>query len=456
VAASVSVLLPQGRGQGLAELHRFRNDFYDCLTARQDALFELGDALLVADQVPSLPYLSLDPVHRRGHGSVYAALSHGRIDSDAVRDLLADALPRSTPPVFAVDCSTWPRCDAECSPERGLFYHPSRHSAGQPIVAGWSYQLICALEFTRDSWTTPLDARRLTPDDNVNLVATAQIKDLLPRLDVPDGVPAFVFDAGYDPTRLQVELADAGVQILVRIRSDRCFYTAAPPRAAGTGGRPRRHGAKMALPDPTTWPAPTAIHTRDDNQYGHIDVTAWSGLHPKQRTYRDPDGQLTIVTGTVIRVQVSTLPGRSRQPTTLWLWWAGPANTPPDLDLCWRAYTRRFDLEHTVRFCKQTLRWTLPRPRTPQQADRWTWLIIAAYTQLRRLRYHVADLQLPWEKPCAPHQLTPGRVRRRFRAAHAAVGTPASDPKPCGRSPGRPTGTPRGPTPRHPALKKTT
>jgi hypothetical protein len=38
--------------------------------------------------------------------------------------------------VYAVDVSVWPRCDAECSPERGLYYHPSRHSAGQPIVAG--------------------------------------------------------------------------------------------------------------------------------------------------------------------------------------------------------------------------------------------------------------------------------------------------------------------------------
>jgi hypothetical protein len=38
-------------------------------------------------------------------------------------------------PVYAVDVSVWPRCDAECSPLRGFYYHPSRHSAGQPIVA---------------------------------------------------------------------------------------------------------------------------------------------------------------------------------------------------------------------------------------------------------------------------------------------------------------------------------
>ena len=58
----------------------------------------------------------------------------------------------------------WPRCDAECSPERGFYYHPSRHSAGQPIVAGWAYQFIAELNFVRESWTAPVDVERVRPD----------------------------------------------------------------------------------------------------------------------------------------------------------------------------------------------------------------------------------------------------------------------------------------------------
>jgi hypothetical protein len=61
------------------------------------------------------------------------------------------------------------------------------------------------------------------------------------------------------------------------------------------------------------------------------------------------------VRGTVIRVQVERVPAKTRPPKVLWLWWAGPAGVQLDLDLAWRAYTRRFDLEHTIRFCKQTL-----------------------------------------------------------------------------------------------------
>jgi hypothetical protein len=47
------------------------------------------------------------------------------------------------------------------------------------------------------------------------------------------------------------------------------------------------------------------------------------------------------------------------------LWWRGAG--APDLDLLWRAYVRRFDLEHTFHFGKQALNWTTPRLRTPEQ-----------------------------------------------------------------------------------------
>jgi hypothetical protein len=121
----------------LARLGGFRAELHACFTRHADALFEFGDALLCAQAIPSLPHLSLEPVHQRGWGSVYAALARGRIDTERLRGLLASALPDVDPLVFAVDVTTWPRCDAECSPERGYYYHPSRHSAGQPIIAGW-------------------------------------------------------------------------------------------------------------------------------------------------------------------------------------------------------------------------------------------------------------------------------------------------------------------------------
>ena len=440
----------------LVRLGAFRTELHACFTRRADALFELGDALLCAPAVPSLPHLSLEPVCRRGWGSVYAALAHGRIDTERLRDLLVSALPEADPLVFAVDVTTWPRCDAECSPCRGYYYHPSRHSAGQPIIAGWAYQWICQVSFDRDSWTAPVDARRLHPLDDTDQTAAGQIRALLQRLPASQAVPLFVFDGGYDSAQLTLDLAEEQVAVLVRLRSDRCFYADPPPRLPGASGRPRRHGAKFNLADPATWPVPTATLTTVDDQYGTVTVQAWAGLHPKQQRHpgHGSGRPRPIVRGTIIRVQVERVPARTRPPKVLWLWWAGPGQL--DLDLAWRAYVRRFDLEHTVRFAKQTLGWTTPRPRHPEQADRWTWLVLAAYTQLRLARAVAGDQRLPWERPRPQPRLSPYRVRRGFPQLLCALGSPATTPKPSGRSPGRPKGRTSGPAMRFPAIKKPT
>jgi hypothetical protein len=265
-----------------------------------------------------------------------------------------------------------------------------------------------------------------------------------------------VFDGGYDSAQLTLDLADVPAAVLVRLRSDRCFYADPPPRPPGSTGRPRRHGAKFHCADPATWPIPTATLVCEDDQYGTVTVQAWAGLHPKQQRHpgHGSRGPRPIVRGTILRVQVERVPARTRPPKVLWLWWAGPGEL--DLDQAWRAYVRRFDLEHTIRFAKQTLGWTTPRPRHPEQADRWTWLVLAGYAQLRLARQLVADQRLPWERPRPQQRMSPVRVRRGFPRLLCALGSPAATPKPCGRSPGRPKGRCSGPAVRCPAIKKPT
>jgi hypothetical protein len=90
--------------------------------------------------------------------------------------------------------------------------------------------------------------------------------------------------------------------------------------------------------------------------------------------------------------------------------------------------------------------------RHPEQADRWTWLVLLAYTQLRLARRAIEEQHLPWERPQRPGRraLTPARVRQAFPQLLVALDTP----KPCGRSPGRPVRRCSGPAPRCPAIKK--
>jgi len=442
------------------ELKSVRKKIYDTFTKWSDALFELCDALLDAPgSVGPVPALSLEPIFRRSHGSLYKALALGEIDEEALRVVLVAHRPKDWPAVFAVDASTWERCDAECSPERGFYHSASKHSAGQPIVAGWSYQWIAQCSFDPDSWTAPLDVVRIPPSADATDATITQVKRLVGLLQEERRIPLFVFDAGYDPIAIGYGLNDISVQVLVRIREDRVFYADAPPRPDrpfSTGGRPPRHGRRMKCSEDKTHLVPDAELLTEDPRYGKVRVRAWHGLHPRlsgRGRWGKAHSSPPIVRGSVIQVDVDHLPKRdARAKKTLWLWWSGPGT--PDLELCFRAYLHRFDLEHSYRFVKNTLGWTAPSLCTPEQADRWTWLIVCAYTQLRLARGLVDDLRMPWERPCDPAKLTPARVRRGFRRLRGTLGTPASPPKSDIAGPGRPKGTRRPPRTRYPVVKK--
>jgi DDE superfamily endonuclease len=444
------------------DLAGFRRLFYECLRRRADALFELTDAVLCSDgPVRSLVELSLVGEHRRGHGSLYAALHHGRLDIGRLRMALAEVrLPRAADGrlVLAVDVTCWLRPDAHTSPERILCHTYGRGRDQHIMIPGWPYSFVVALEPGRSSWTAPLDALRLAPGDDLAAVTAAQLRALVARLiaagqwTAGDPEILVVADAGYDGPRLAWLLADLPVQVLTRMRSDRVLRRPAPPFVPGPGcGRPPRHGGEFIFGDPASWGSPDVAATTDTRLYGTATVRAWDRLHPRltRRAAWADCPQLPVIAGTVIRLEVDRLPSGAI-PKPVWLWWSQVDATPADVDRMWQVFLRRFDIEHTFRLFKQTLGWTCPKIRTPQAADRWTWLILAAYTQLRLARPLAADLRRPWEKPAAPHRLSPARVRRGFRHLHAKSPSPAQAPKPSRPGPGRPPGRRNHrPTPRH-------
>jgi hypothetical protein len=442
-------------------LRAFRQQVYRTFGCRRDALFELLDAVLTAPTLETPAHLSLAPSCRRGWGSVYDALNAGSMDLARLERLVAFSSfspPAALTTWYAVDASVWPRCDAETSPNRGFYHHPYRHSHGQPIVAGWNYSWLVQLPAHCSSWTAPLRVRRITPGENINRVAAEQIRSWLGQAlratgSPPTTPPIFTFDAGYDPVQLSLALAGQPICLLIRLRAGRCFY--ADPTSQPLTGRPRRHGEKFVCDDPKTWPTPSASWTTTEPQHGRVCVQAWSGLHaaPQNHPTRGTRQPRPLVRGTLLRLEVERLPRPTKEPIPLWFWWSGP--TPPELAELWQAYVARFSIEHTFRFFKQTLQWTRPKLRSPAAADRWTWLLILAYVQLRLARDTVSDVRLPWQTPLPTERRTPSRVRRGFSQVLAHLGSPVCAPKPCGRSPGRPTGKRSPPAPRFPAVKLT-
>src|ERR1017187_2903449 len=445
------------RVEALGVLSRFRVDFHGCLTARGDELSELADALLCAEgPVKTLVGLSLAPEHRRGHGALYDGVNRGRIDFARLRRTLAGLpLPRAADGrlMLAVDVSNWLRPGAVTSPDR-LFCHVYARGKGQAqMIPGWPYSVIAALEPGRTSWTAVLDAVRLGPAADETVVTAAQVRDVVTRLidagQHKEGDPAIlvVFDAGYDVTRLAYLLADLPVELLGRLRSDRVLYFPAPPRGPGANGRPSRHGPELKLADPATWPDPPVTTITQTTRYGTAVARSWDRLHPRltsRAAWEHHDGELPVIEGTLIRLQVDHLPG-DRDPKPVWLWWSRTGAAPADVDRLWQAFLRRFDLEHTFRLFKQVLGWTAPKIRDPAAGDRWTWIIIACHAQLRLARHLAGDLRRPWEKPAPPGRLTPAPARRVVRNPRGTTASPAGAPNRCNPGPG---GPPASTTPR--------
>jgi len=459
LAAQVEGKTGDDRARGL--LAAFRGELYRCFAAYRDALFELADAVLCKqDRVHMLAELSLEPEHRRGHGALYGAVNCGRVDIARLRRALA-CLPL---PAWddgrirlAADVSNWLRPDAETSPDRLFCHCCARGKGNAQMIPGWPYSVIAALEPGRTSWTLPLDAVRLGPADDATGVTAAQVRDVAERIIAAghwrDGDPDIlvIFDAGYDLTRLAWLLRDLPLEVLGRLRSDRVMYFPAPPRQPGTNGRPPRHGAAFKLARERSWPAPAVTTVTGTTRYGTARAAAWGRLHQQLASragWEDHHGELPIAEGTLIRLQVQHLPG-DRSPDPLWLWSSRAGTSADQVDRAWQAFLRRFDIEHMFRFFKQALGWTRPRLRDPAAADRWTWILLACYAQLRLARHLAADLRLPWQRPCPPGRLTPARVRRGFRNIRQTLPCPASAPKPGKPGPGRPPGSKN----RHPATR---
>jgi hypothetical protein len=134
-------------------LDRFRTDVYACMSRRADALFELTDAVLCTPgRVTDLARLSLEPVHRRGHGALYDALNAGRIAIEPLGQRVAGmTVPKVPGPdgrmgiVLAVDVSNWLRPDATTSPDRSFCHTYARGGGPAQMIPGWRYLWIAAL-----------------------------------------------------------------------------------------------------------------------------------------------------------------------------------------------------------------------------------------------------------------------------------------------------------------------
>jgi hypothetical protein len=262
---------------------------------------------------------------------VYQGLAQGRIDEEALRDLLVASRPAGWPCVFGIDASTIGRPWAVTSPGREFHHHScaGHTGSGDPVIKGWAWQWLSQLGFDADSWTAPQDSVQVGRDDAAAVTARQILAHAARLRQAGEArIPLYVMDAGYDEAPVTWELREHldQVQILVRVRNDRVMYRDPAPEPGRTG-RPRRHSAdRFECGDPVTWGEPGQVLAREDDRYGLITVMSWGGLHPKLacRGHFETMARPPVIRCHLIRVTVTRLPNGRAVPGPLWLWRGRP------------------------------------------------------------------------------------------------------------------------------------
>ena len=419
------------------QLKQFRQSAYTLLGNGKDAIFDLMDAVLTSPRVNSFVELSLSPVFRREWSSLYAGLRQNRPSRGKLLKLYSQQIPTQIRPLLAGDHTEWSRPEAVTLKDRTLEHQATPIAGNKPITVGQGFSTIAWIPEAKGSWALPLKHERITSFETPLSRAAFQLKQVCQQLSVR---PIAVFDSEYGNATFVKQTAGIQVDLLLRLRSNLCLW-GAPPSYSGKG-RPKVHGAKFALADASTWGTPTTTLKLEDPKLGPVEIQHWGELHFRAAALHEVQ---------VLRIQVMGESCHHRCPKPMWLAWLGAEM--PELEQVWRCYLRRFAVDHWNRFAKQRLHWTQPHFSTTALAERWSELMPLLSWQLWLARESVIDHPLPWQK--LQTKLTPGRVAQGFARLLAAIGTPACDPKPRGKSPGWPKGHTRPKRTRYPVVKKT-
>lgn len=413
------------------QLSEFRQTLYEHLGKAKDAVFELMDAALVSGSISSFVSLCQSPVFRRQWPSIYAAVHDARLPHALLMQELVERVDTSSQPLLAGDLTLWPRPEAVTLRER-VFAHQSGRRAG----VGHSYSTLAWIPEASGSWALPLRHERISSFETPAKRAAFQLQQVSRQLGIR---PLAVYDRGYGNAQFVGQTDGIEADLLLRLASNRCVFGAPPPYSGR--GAPRKHGVKLKLNDPTTWPEPHESVEIDDPHYGRVHLRHWQDVHFKQSAKRPM---------ALIRVEVLKPLKGKRKFQVLWLAWLG--QTMPDLKCIWQLYLRRFAVEHWYRFAKQRLHWTQPQFSSTQASERWSLLVVLMTWQLWLARHECEDAPLPWQSP--QDTLAPGRVAQAFASILVAIGTPAKAPKPRGKSPGRALGEQPSPRLRYPTVRK--
>lgn len=405
---------------------RLRQQLYGTFGRSADALFNLCDALLSEDRARSFPELSQSPSFQRQWPSLYQALQRGMIETVALHRLWVSTfeLDRSDlPPVWiSVDASSIERPDAQTSEDRGIMYVSNLPRATKPISVGWQFSTLMLLPQQASSWVRVLDQRRIPTAQTAIEVAITQLQEVMPLI---SRRVILLADRWYATADFLQACRSLGLEVIIRLKSNRRLYRR-PPARSHKKGRPPIHGALVQPKREESVEQADEQWSQEAESGKGLRVRRWNQLHFKT----DPEGEVSLV-----HVWREKATGSKRDPRDSWFVLLGATLALEEIALL---YSHRFSHEHGYRYLKQDLLWTTVHVRTPDQFELWSTVVGIVMNQLCVARELGQAQYRGWER--CKTRVTPRQVRRVMSSILQQVGTPARPCQPRGKSPGRAPG----------------
>lgn len=467
------------------QLKQFRHQLYSSLAYSGDTIMDLLDALSSNTTAKSVVELSLNPLFRRGYGSIYGGIQQfsqpvsvkttaeeRRTQEQQLMQLIGSYLP--TPQqqkywLLGVDVTPAPRRFADTLTDRGYVYHPNTIASNKPVTIGHQYSAMVLfpekLQASAPPWVVPLSLRRVTTQETKRSVGVQQVNLLLNDQTLPfhQQLCVQVTDSEYSVAAYLGEMTEhENLVTIARVRSNRVFYQTPPPHPASPSrGHPTWYGERFDLKDSDTWKEPDevvqTIYTNHQGRTYRIQLECWHNLL-MSGTREYPMHQHPF---TLIRIRLFNEANEQVFQRPLWLLVMGQRRNELSLTEGWKAYRRRYDVEHFFRFGKQRLLMTAYQTPEVQHEENWWQIAQLAYVQLWLARCLAEAMPRPWERYLPQFQTqtknqeaSPSMVQRDFGRIIQEIGTPAKAPKPRGKSPGRTKGDRQKPRKRQRVIKK--
>ena len=414
-------------------LIHFRQQAYDLLDQRQDAFFELLDAVLQTPAARSFAELTLAPACQRQWPSSYKALTEVTYDQQGLDELCLAHVPDKEVAHFAIDVTSLRRMRSPTLLERQYCHGAAREVNGTGVIVGLPYSILAWTTARGSSFAPPVNIRRLAPGDKAVAVAVAQVCWL--GFYLPSGQDwRAALDGGYGSINFFAPLQDKDVQVVARTRRDRVLYhRATAAEYCGVGRRPV-FGAAFRCADPTTWSAPAETLSFTETRHGRVELQLWRGLGLRAK------GQFVALD--LLRSQIHA--ERDKPPKPHWyLAWNGKHEQTITARDWYDTITHRWGIEPGNRLRKDRLYADLPKTRTAPSSDHWLMAVQLLEWHLYLARTVVTQKCLPWQKPQAADALTPNRVLQSLAAHFSQLGTPVRPVRPRGNAPGWPLGKSR-------------